>query len=303
MINDIAILDFGTSKIKVLTCKFTNKNDILTELEFYSVSIGRLLSANDITNEGKTKTLQDFESKTISIIQDLLKDGYKIKTIATEVFRKNEELKIILKQITQKYNIFVEILTPSKEAEFLAANFDLKKTDLLLDIGGGSVNAIYKIDNKIKNNCYSIGAYVLHNLFQAKNEIFNDKSCLDINSYIKNFMSSFTTIYKNNFNKIILGSNQMLSFFNSLSKKTGLNFMKEKSFDSIVINDIINNIFLNRKYEDLFQYFDKNPNFMYGADKMLLILKNFVELTDAKIIFPTDDGISSGFAKICLKNN
>ena len=39
---------------------------------------------------------------------------------------------------------------------------------------------------------------------------------------------------------------------------------------------------------------------MYGADKMLLILENFVKFFDIKVISPTDDGIALGFVKTCL---
>jgi hypothetical protein len=78
--------------------------------------------------------------------------------------------------------------------------------------------------------------------------------------------------------------------------------MKDGSFSSDIIEELIETLFVNKKYEDLFQYFEKNPSFMYGADKMLLILKNVVEFSGAKIVSPTDDGISLGFARICRDN-
>jgi hypothetical protein len=74
--------------------------------------------------------------------------------------------------------------------------------------------------------------------------------------------------------------------------------MKDDSFDSDILGRVIDEFFLDKSYEDLFQYFPESPQFMYGADKMLLVLKNFVDITGVRSISPKNDGISSGFAKM-----
>lgn len=298
----LCVLDFGTSKIKSLTCNFSESKNLSSKLDFVPVSIGKLLINNiELTTDKKLEILKDFCDKTTLIIEQFLKDNFEIKAIATEIFRKNKELEKTLKKITDKFNIELEILDPQKEAEFLAGNFDLNDDDLLIDVGGGSIQTIYKNNNKLEINYYPIGTYILANLFQPNKEIFNSNVCLNIDNYIKKSLLPDINKYKDKFTNIILGSNQMFSFFSSLSEKTNLNFLNKNHFDAKIINSLINNIFLNKKYEDLFYYFEKNPNFIYGADKMLLILKNFIEITNAKIILPVDDGISSGFAKLHLK--
>jgi len=300
---NLVILDFGTSKIKILVQKFNHLGDIETEFTFTNISIGKLLSKDQIiTAEEKTKILEDFKEKIINIIVSFPKKDFEIRAIATEIFRKNKELANILAQITNEFGLSVEILTPERECELLAANFDLTNSDLLLDVGGGSVNTIYKLDNKLNSYCHSLGSYFLNNLFQSHGEIFSDTIYANMDQYIKKVLDSYAKIHKGKFNKIILGSNQMLSFFNSLSEKSGINFMKDSSFSSDIIEDLIKTIFINKKYEDLFQYFEKNPSFMYGADKMLVVLKNIVEFSGAKTISPTDNGISLGLARICLNN-
>lgn len=297
---NLVIFDFGTSKIKILIQKFSQSGDIETEFTFANISIGKLLSGDNVpTDEEKAKILEDFKEKITTLITQFPKNDFEIRAIATEIFRKNKELENVLGQITSQFGIHLEILTPERECELLAANFDLTDSDLLLDVGGGSVNTIYKRDGKLNSYCYSLGAYVLHNLFQSHGEIFDDTIYANMDQYIKKFMDTFAQAHKGKFTRIILGSNQMLSFFNSLSKTLGLNFMKDGSFSPDIIEDLMKTVFLNKKYEDLFRYFDKNPSFMYGADKMMLVLKNFVEFSGAKIISPTDAGISLGFARIC----
>jgi hypothetical protein len=300
---NLVIFDFGTSKIKTLVCKFSDSGDAIKGPTFIDISIGKLLSSDcAVTADEKIKILKDFEEKITSLVENFPKKDFEIRAIATEIFRKNKELEDVLRKIKSKFDIHLEILTPERECELLAANFDLTESDLLLDVGGGSVNTIYKHDGKLNCHCHSLGAYVLNNLFQSNGEIFDSIIYTNMDKHIKKVMESYASAHRGKFAKIILGSNQMLSFFNSLSEKSGLNFMKNDSFDSDIIGDLINKVFLNKKYEDLFQYFEKNPNFMYGADKMLLILKNFVEFSGTKLVYPTDDGISLGFAKCCLKD-
>jgi len=300
---NLVIFDFGTSKIKTLIYKCSYSGDVKTEFIFTNISIGKLLSSDHVvTTEEKTKILKDFKEKLIALITHFPKKDFEIRAIATEIFRKNKTLESVLEQITSKFDIYLEILTPKRECELLATNFDLTDSDLLLDVGGGSVNTIYKLDGKLNSHCHSLGAYLLHNLFQSRGEIFDASIYANIDKYIKNVMDSYARTHKGKFTRIILGSNQMLSFFNNLSEKSGLNFMKDGSFSSDIIEDLINTVFLNKRYEDLFKYFDKNPNFMYGADKMILILKNVSEFSGAKLISPTDDGISLGFAKICFND-
>jgi hypothetical protein len=300
---NLVIFDFGTSKIKTLFYKFSNSEDVTKELTFTDISIGKLLSGNyAVAADEKIKILKDFKEKITNLIENFPKKDFEIRAIATEIFRKNKELEDILWKVKNEFGIYLEILTPERECELLAANFDLTESVLLLDVGGGSVNTIYRLDSKLKSHCHSLGAYVLNNLFQSSGEIFDGITYKNMDRHIKKVMDSFASAHRGKFTKIILGSNQMLSFFNSLSEKSGLNFMKDDSFDSDIIGDLINKVFLNKKYEDLFQYFDQNPNFMYGADKMLLILKNFVEFSGAKLVSPTDDGISLGLARSCLSD-
>lgn len=276
---------------------------ITQDFIFTNISIGKLLSSDNILQEPeKSEILQDFREKASTLMGDFHKQGFEIRVIATEIFRKNKELKNTLEYVTSEFDVNLEILTPDRECELLAANFNLAESDLLLDVGGGSVNTIYKLDGKLHSHCHSLGAYVLHNLFQSHGEIFDDIIYTNIDQHIKKIMNSYATTHKGKFMRIILGSNQMLSFFNSLSEKSGFNFMKDGSFNSNIIKDLITEVFLNKKYQDLFKYFDKNPSFMYGADKMMLILKNCVEFSGASIISPTDDGISLGLARICFTN-
>lgn len=296
---NLVVFDFGTSKIKTLLCKVDNFGRFTKKIEFTNVSIGKLLSdGNKIFNDEKCTILNDFNEKINGLMGNLQECDFEFKAIATEAFRKSPELEDALYKATDKFGIDLEILTPKRECELLAANFNLTESDLLLDIGGGSINAIYKCKSMLNTHCYSLGAYVLHNLFQSNGELFDNAVYTAMNEYIKKEL--FSSICKRTFARVIVGSNQMLSFFNSLSVKTGLNFIKNGSFDANIVNMLINNVFLNRKYEDLFQYFEQNPSFMYGADKMLLILENFVKFFDIKVISPTDDGIALGFAKTCL---
>lgn len=286
----IAIFDFGTSKIKILLCTKEN-NKINYELLFEEVLIGKLFN-NNLNNEEKIIILKDFKNKTLYNIDKLKKQNYKILAIATEIFRTNNELYNIINNLNELYNLQLNIIDGDKEALLLAANFSLDKETLITDIGGGSFQLIYKTDTVISNS-YPLGSYKIQSLFQPNNEIMNREIYNSINIYIKN-------IFKNNnksFVKLIVGSNQMYSFFNNLSTISGINFLTNDYFNSELIEKLINELFIDQKYEDLFKYFPENPNFMYGADKMLILLKNYIDIFNIKYIYPTNCGITTGLAK------
>lgn len=287
----IAIFDFGTSKIKILLCTKEN-NKINYELLFEEVLIGKLFKDNNLNNEEKIIILNDFKNKTLYNIDKLKKQNYKILAIATEIFRTNNELYNIINNLNELYNLQLNIIDGNKEALLLAANFSLDKETLITDIGGGSSQLIYKTDIAISNS-YPLGSYKIQSLFQPNNEIMNREIYNSINIYIKN-------IFKNNnksFVKLIVGSNQMYSFFNNLSTISGINFLTNDYFNSELIEKLINELFIDQKYEDLFKYFPENPNFMYGADKMLILLKNYIDIFNIKYIYPTNCGITTGLAK------
>lgn len=286
----IAIFDFGTSKIKILLCTKEN-NKINYELLFEEVLIGKLFN-NNLNNEEKIIILKDFKNKTLYNIDKLKKQNYKILAIATEIFRTNNELYNIINNLNELYNLQLNIIDGDKEALLLAANFSLDKETLITDIGGGSSQLIYKTDTVISNS-YPLGSYKIQSLFQPNNEIMNREIYNSINIYIKN-------IFKNNnksFVKLIVGSNRMYSFFNNLSTISGINFLTNDYFNSELIEKLINELFIDQKYEDLFKYFPENPNFMYGADKMLILLKNYIDIFNIKYIYPTNCGITTGLAK------
>lgn len=289
--NKLAVLDFGTSKIKILTCEKNLSNEILYNLQFEIVSIGKLLK-EDIDNNSKNDILSDFIKKTTINVDKLKNDGYFIKAIATEIFRRNKDLNTTLIELSNKLNFELEILDERKEAILLSNNFNLNNDTLLTDIGGGSSQLIYSDNNEITTKSFPIGSYKLYSIFQPNNEIFTDDIYLKISDYVTK-----TVQINKKFNNLIVGSNLMLDFFNSLSKVSGLNFIKNDCFDSGIVSNLINNLFLNQKYEDLFKYFPQNTNFMYGADKMLVILENYIKIFDIKTVYPTNKGITTGVAK------
>lgn len=120
------------------------------------------MSKKNLTSrEEEEKILNDFKEKVENLINDLRNKGFEIKAIATEAFRKNKKLEDLLCAESSKFVLGLEILTSKRECELLAANFDLRENDLLLEIGGGSVNAIYYSQGQLNCHCYSLGAYLL----------------------------------------------------------------------------------------------------------------------------------------------
>lgn len=104
-VKELVILDFGTSKIKALRYKYNEFGNLTSELDFIPVSIGKLLSNNNILDTEKINILQDFKSNASSIIDYFLKENSNIQIIATEIFRQNKQLKNILKQICEKFKL------------------------------------------------------------------------------------------------------------------------------------------------------------------------------------------------------
>jgi hypothetical protein len=295
---DVVIFDFGTSKIKILVYKFSDKREKVAKLTFANASIGKLLNGTTVDADEKSRILEDFEEKTVSLLETFRDKNREIIAMATEVFRRNKELADILVKIQRRFGIGLEIVTPERECAILAANFDLSERDIVLDVGGGSANTTSQIGDTLSSHSYPLGAYALYNLFQGSGEKFDEVVYSNMDRYVRSIIEPDRQAYAGKFSHLILCSNQMLSFFSSLSEITGLNFMGDSFFDPSILGTVIDGLFLNKNYEEIVQYFPENPEFMHGADKMLVVLKNFVDITEAKSISPKNDGISSGLAKM-----
>lgn len=291
MQNRIAIIDFGTNKIKFLLCD--KINDEVNYSDFSEeIFIGKLFNT-ELDEQSKKSIIDDFQNKITTNIEKLYSDNYHIIAIATEIFRTNKEINTLLKNLSEKFNFSLEIIDGNKEGLLLASNFDLNDNTILTDIGGRSSQLIYKTSGETITDSYKLGSYKLMSLFQPNGKIITNDIYEKMNDYIKK-----TIRINKHFSSLIVGSNLMLDFFNSISKISNLNFMNNNYFDSNIVEYLINELFLNKKYEELFQYFPQNPNFMYGADKMLILLKNYIEIFGIQIVHPTNASITTGLAKL-----
>lgn len=161
------IIELGTNSIKCLIANFANSDWCVLSDKIYPARLGDNLGImNQIDNASKNRNLAIIGN----LIHDIKHLDYcSIEIIATEGLRRAENALSMLKEIEDRHQIKVKILTGKQEAElsFIAVTHNVESNSnqlAVLDIGGGSTELIIGSNNIIEYSIsIPIGAVVLTN--------------------------------------------------------------------------------------------------------------------------------------------
>ncbi len=173
-----AVIDIGTNSVKLSIFTVSGKN-LLWECDKIKISrIGENVSKTNLLSKlGMERTIKVFEEW-----KPLFENVDEVKAVGTMAFRMAKNANIFAKDLKQKFNINLEIISGNKEAELsfkaISNSYNFSNLpNLLIDSGGASTELILFQNNKIlQKHSYQIGAAslteqaILHNPI-PKNEI------------------------------------------------------------------------------------------------------------------------------------
>jgi len=165
-----AAIDLGTNSFILMVI---NKKDEIVLEKFETIALGDKKEELNIKIERAKKALRRFlnELEKISI--------EKLYIFGTQFFRKNPEFFEAILQDIQVNNLEAKILSEKEEALFsyFSVELDTKiniNNPVVVDIGGGSVEIIFKESKTIRYKSLEIGAWQLTNRFVKQFPIGNE---------------------------------------------------------------------------------------------------------------------------------
>ncbi len=286
-------IDLGSNTLRVLKydCSLDKK---IAEYE----KIVR--TAQNITVDGTVG------KKVVKAIVDGLREaqkrldfsGCKVKAVTTEALRVATNSQDVLREIEQKTGIQFEVIS-SKEEAILTLKavkkrleiLNIKRDFVLIDIGGGSTEVTFFIDNKIYSKSFKLGIVTVANRANNLDDISKIISleAQEIKEFTKEYLK------------------RDLAFVATAGTPTTVAAMKlgltYKSYNP----DLINGVTLERNELDI--YLDRLLNMSkkdrertvgVGRDDLIvagvLIFKELYKILDKKISIVVDDGLREGVA-------
>ncbi|MEM6812664.1 MAG: hypothetical protein AAF549_09390 [Pseudomonadota bacterium] len=296
----VAVFDIGTARTK-LTIASQSEEKIVVEKWKMDTNLGDLFSTGyhaDLT----VKSSRLLRESLLSLSKNI-KDPENTHrmSILTEVFR---EFPNLINEIENMSDIIgtPKVISGHDEGLLFYKSISnvLNNPDFaLLDVGGGSIQLTYSDQGTIKVHSLPLGSYKLQALHQANRNKLSESNCLVMKKYVDKMLSQHL---KENLKKdyLVLGSNCMERFLLAAMDKAGIKFKKTNNIDQV--SDLLMGHLINVNYTDQTPYFPEDPNFMYGADKALIVALSVAKCIGVRSIIPTDESLSSSLAKQTLTN-
>jgi exopolyphosphatase/guanosine-5'-triphosphate,3'-diphosphate pyrophosphatase len=234
-----AVIDIGTNTFHLLIAEVTDKNQINI---IYKNTIAVKLGECGV-NKGYIAE-QAFERGIQALIEFKTQlDKHEIKNVlatATAAVRDASNGAEFIKQALEKTQILITLIDGLKEAEYIytgtkAANILSTSTDLIMDIGGGSVEFIICNQNQIFwKNSYRLGAARLLADFYVNDEVLKPEVLENIQQLFINKLSDlFDAITKHQPLKLIgtAGSFDSFATMISIDSKDVYNANTHRSFN------------------------------------------------------------------------
>jgi len=171
----VAIIDLGTNTFHLLICEVSEFSRDILYKKRKAVRIGQGGIGNKIiTAEAQARAMQ-----TLSEFSDTVKEfkADQIIATATSAFRNAKNGKQLAENIKRKLSIPVQIISGKKEATLIYKGVKQavqmrEEPDLIMDIGGGSVEFILASNSRIFwKDSYEIGAQRLMDMFHKHDPI------------------------------------------------------------------------------------------------------------------------------------
>ena len=172
----LGVIDVGSNAIRLSLGEPTSKNRVkLVFNERDAIRLGAdTFTAGSIKPETRRRLIKSFK-RYKKIFSDYKIDNY--RAVATSALREAKNGKEIIKEISEKTGIKIDLISGAEEANLIhlaLSNALGQPTEpmALMDIGGGSLEIIIAADNKLKYlNSFKVGTVRL--LQMAKQNLYD----------------------------------------------------------------------------------------------------------------------------------
>lgn len=296
-----AVFDIGTARTKLTIATLSEKGITLEKWKM-DTKLGDLFSTeyHDGLESASTKLLKE----SLVLLSKNIKDPKNTRRICilTEIFRKFPNL---IHEIENMHDIIgtPKVISGYDEGSLFYKSFSNilnYHNFVLLDVGGGSIQITYSDQDAIQVISLPLGTYKLQAMYQTDRSKLGESNRFIMEQYIDEMLREHLIA---NLKKdyLILGSNCMETFLLTAMRKAGLMFNKMNNIEQISF--LLTNHLLNVGYVEQARYFPSDPNFMYGADKALIVALSVARFVGAHSIVPTDESLSSSLAKQALSSD
>lgn len=165
----IAMVDIGSNTVRLCVYKKGKKDQYHVDLNVKeSVRLRNYLIDDKITDEGINILIRVLTNYQKTIEQKRLKY---VKYFATQTIRMAKNKKEVIKRVYDELDIIIDILSEEEEAllGFEGMNHFLKheKNGVYMDMGGGSTELVYYVDNKpVEYVSLDFGSIVLRQMIE-----------------------------------------------------------------------------------------------------------------------------------------
>jgi hypothetical protein len=295
--NKVAVLDFGTARTKILV---SEKNE--ATVTYINKSIETRLGKIFI-DFNSAKDRLDALKLSLSKIDDEIRPFSidRIICIGTEAFRTTSELAAAGEAIREHFGNLTILDSDTEARLFYESVRQIERIEsfVAIDVGGGSVQVAWG-SQKDEHTSLPIGTYRLEKQFQENSNDFlfldGTKAKFMYNKVIESILENSVKIPK--MSNCVVGSNIMNDFFRSAADFAGISI-----HSGVVSRDDVCQIYRaceGKAYPELASAFPENPNFMFGADKLLVVVLCFMDALSMPAVRPTNASVSKGLATLAV---
>ncbi len=292
--NIAAGIDIGSNSIRLLIAEVENKK--ITNIIYQEKATTRLA-----TNINTTSMLAPVPfNNSIAVLKRFKQalDKYHVSNIVTVATSAVREAKNGIDFINAAKNIGIEISIISGDEEGLleyngvCAGFEISSHPLIVDVGGGSSEIIYKTDSHtIHTESHKIGVVKMADMFNFRDN--NSNSLEKCNSYIQNFFKN--VIINVDINSFIAtaGTATTLAAIDMEMKKYDYTRVNGYKLHRNKIESILHFIY-NTKYEEriLITGMDQGREDLIIPG--ILIILNILDKTKLDTVTVSDFGLREG---------
>lgn len=296
----VAVIDIGTARLKILIAAqseqappaFINTSIDLPPIEDADQWRSKILSA---FSQARDFILQQGATRTLAYGTEGLRSagaGSSAFALAEEAFGK------------------VVLLSPELEARSfhrsVMATLGSAEPIVSCDVGGGSVQLVWG-DEADSWGSAPIGTFALERLFQESPEhpaVPGTQRFSAMEAQVESSLQTLAGSAAPTGRTLVVGSNIMSDFFQSalgaigLTPSTGAAGVRFRRAELDQLCDVV----LGREFESVYHLFPKNPRFMHGADKLLVIVRSAATLLEASDLVATNLSVSKGIGVLALES-
>ena len=301
LIENIAVIDIGSNTIRLLIGKFENG---LIKRIYTDRAVTQL--GKDIDNTRKLN--KNSIEKSIEIIKKfkVMAEQFKsdlIIAIGTSALREAKDRDFFCNKIKENTGLSVSIISGEEEAFFTLEGILTNLTYSInpvfaVDIGGGSTEWIYALNNDILKGSLNIGALkAFYNFFKGNDE---KKAIIKFLNFIKDIISKNIPSLKTKTMIATGGTSITLAMMDLQISNYNTEIINGHRVSSNKLKQIIETISLT-PYETRKKIAGILPDRVDIILPGLIILNSIVNYVEAEIIIVSDYGLMEGVMKNYIK--